>query len=115
MLSRKDVHKCTQVPPNRRYINQIHYVLVNSRFKNSNLNVKMLRRTNIGYDHFLLGIRIRIMWKIRKKQRIKRTLQKPNIIHIRYNPEQWHTQIFSMGGYVVWGGVGTKSRPGNYS
>jgi len=63
MLPKKDIHKYTWVSPDGRYKNQIDHVLVNSRFKNSVLNVRTLRGADIGSDHLLLGIRIKVKLK----------------------------------------------------
>jgi hypothetical protein len=63
MLPKKDIHKYTWVFPDGRYKNQIDYLLVNFRFKNSILNLKSLRGANIGSDHLLQGIWIRVKLK----------------------------------------------------
>ncbi|XP_025415967.1 craniofacial development protein 2-like [Sipha flava] len=56
MLPKKDIHKYTRGSLDGKYKNQIDYVLVNSRFKNSILNIRTRRGANIGSDHLLLGI-----------------------------------------------------------
>ncbi|CAI6370121.1 unnamed protein product [Macrosiphum euphorbiae] len=63
MLPKKDIHKYTWVSPDGRYKNQIDHVLVNYRFKNSVLNVRTMRGADIGSDHLLLGIRIKVKLK----------------------------------------------------
>lgn len=63
MLPRKDIQKYTWVSLDRRYKNQIDHVLVNSRFKNSILNIRTLRGADLGSDHLLLGIWITVKLK----------------------------------------------------
>jgi len=63
MFSRKYINKYTWVSPDGRYKNQIDHVLVNSRFKNSILNVRTLRGADVDSDHLLLGIWIRVKLK----------------------------------------------------
>lgn len=43
MLPRKDLYKYTWVSPDRKHKNQIDHVLVSFKFKNSILNVRILR------------------------------------------------------------------------
>lgn len=63
MLPKKDIHKYTWLSSDGRYINQIDHVQVNSRFINSLLNVRTLRGADIGSDHLLLGIWIKLKLK----------------------------------------------------
>jgi len=63
MLPTKKIHTYTWVSPDGRYKNQIDHILVNSKFKNSILNVRARRGADIDPDHLLPGIWIRVKLK----------------------------------------------------
>jgi len=71
MLPKKDIHKYTWVSSDGKYKNQIDHVPVNSRFKNSLLNVRTLSEVDIGSDHLLLGIWIKVIFKNLVKKKIQ--------------------------------------------
>jgi len=78
MLPRKDIYKYNWVSPDRRHRNQIDYVLINNRFKNSITNVRTLRGADAYFDHFPVGIWIRVKFKKRYRHKLN-TIDKYDI------------------------------------
>lgn len=72
MFPRKDIHKYTWISLDGKYKNQIDHVLIN-RFKNGIRNIKTLRWSDLDLDHLLVGIRVRVKFKILNKQRVVNT------------------------------------------
>lgn len=60
MFPKKDIHKYTWISPDGRHRNQIDYVLVLNRFKNSIVNIRTLCGADTDSNHLLLGIWIKV-------------------------------------------------------
>lgn len=53
MFPRKNNHKYTWISSDEKYRNQIDYVLVTNKFKNSIVNIRALRGADIDSDRVL--------------------------------------------------------------
>lgn len=66
MFPHKDIHLYTWTTPNGQHKNQIDHVAINGKFKRSINDVKVMRGADVGSDHNLLIIKLKL--KLHKVQ-----------------------------------------------
>ena len=62
-----NIHKATWMSPDQRTRNQIDHVVIGGRNCSSVLDVCTLQRVNIGFDHYLVAVKIRMRLSITNK------------------------------------------------
>ena len=66
----RDIHKATWVSPDGKTRNQIDHVLINKKFRNSVIDTRVYRSADIGSDHHLVCMKVKLRLR---KQQSKRT------------------------------------------
>ena len=62
----RNIHKETWYSPDGKTANQIDHVLVNNRFRSSITDVRALRGPDIGSDHNLIKVKMKVKLRTRK-------------------------------------------------
>jgi predicted class III extradiol MEMO1 family dioxygenase len=71
----KKIHKGTWLAPDQMTLNQIDYVLISSKKKELNEDVRSLTGTNIYSDHYLLKIIVNLNFQKYTLRRTKTALE----------------------------------------
>jgi hypothetical protein len=80
----KDVHKLTWRFPDRRTVNQIDHVVINSKWRRSLRDVRVYRGADANSDHYMVAATIKL--KLRQAQKQKQTRQMLDITKLK-SPE----------------------------
>ncbi|XP_052233243.1 uncharacterized protein LOC127846107 [Dreissena polymorpha] len=64
LFAQKEIHKFTWTSPDDRTQNQVDHIIINSRWRLSLQDVRVMRHADIGSDHSLLGAKVPL--KLRK-------------------------------------------------
>lgn len=72
-FQRKDIHKGTWRSPDGAHVNQIDHILVEKGQQKSIKNIRSYRGPNIDSDHFVVGMKMKLMIPVTKNRRHQRS------------------------------------------